>query len=462
MHRLISSFRDPNGFVFSHNNIIYRMISLSGEKDYELLIQSGLYGELTKKKSLLKHEEISNSKLKNILKKIYKEKFYKIIRPEQIPFISYPYEWSFSQLKKAALATLEIQKIALIHGMSLKDCSAYNIQFIKNSPVFIDTLSFEKYKENEPWPAYGQFCRQFLASLVLMNYKDISLNQLLKVNLDGIPLRLTAKLLPLKSFFSFTTLLNIHLHSRAEKVLGSENIKIKKVSKHSLLGIIDSLESAIKSMHIKHMDSEWTKYYNTNEYPMEALNQKIQIVSELLDKINPKTVWDIGANTGVFSRIASKKSDYVISIDIDAYSVEKNYNECIRERTDNVLPLCIDITNPSSGIGWSNLERMSLIQRGPADAVLALALLHHLIVGNNLSFELLAEFFKKICKYLIIEYVPREDPRAKQLMLLRKDIFTDYSENTFKSNFSKYFTIKFRTIINGTDRVIYLMKRKER
>ncbi len=460
MQRLISSFRDPDGFVCTYKDTIYRIVTLSGEKNYEQLMQSGLYKELTDKKLLIQHKELKNIRHDFFLNKIFFENLYKIIQPQQIPFLSYPYEWCFSQLKNAALATLQIQKIALNYGMTLKDCSAYNIQFFNNSPVLIDSLSFEKYIENEPWSAYGQFCRHFLAPLALMKYRDISLNQLLKENLDGISLQLAAKLLPLKSFFSFSIFLNVYLHSKTESRPISKNIKNKKVRKHSLPGIIDSLESGIKSMRIKVIDSEWIDYYNNLEYSDESFNQKKLIVSELLDKIRAKTLWDIGANTGLFSRVASEKGIQVVSIDADAGSVEKNYNECIAQNIKNIIPLCIDINNPSPSIGWNNQERMSLIERGPVDVVLALALIHHLIIGNNLTFELLAGFFNKICKWLIIEYIPKEDSRVKQLLLLRKDIFTDYSENTFKSNFSKYFTIKSRTIVNGTDRVIYLMQRK--
>ena len=464
---IYSSFRDPAGFVFKYNNNLYRQINYQGKDNYDMLMDSGLYNALTKKKLIIPHTEcIINSKKSTFQKTIHsfnnENRPYKIIKPEQIPFISYPYEWCFSQLNKAALTTLEIQKTALDFNMSLKDSSAYNIQFVNNSPVLIDTLSFEKYDDGKPWAAYSQFCRHFLAPLALMNYKNINLNQLLRIYLDGIPLSLCANLLPLRSYMSFSILVNIIFHSKTDKILALKNIRTKKVSKHSLLGLIDSMESSIKKMANKPMKSEWTDYYNNLEYPADSFNQKKKIISDLLDKIKANTLWDIGANTGLFSRIASDKGFQTVSIDSDSYSIEKNYKECINNKSKNILPLCIDINNPSPNIGWNNAERLSLADRGPADVILALALIHHLIIGNNLNFDLIAEFFNKICKWLIIEFVPKEDSQVRQLLFLRKDIFTDYSENKFKSSFSKYFTVKSRTIISGTERVIYLMQRKER
>ncbi len=184
-----ASFRDPSGFLFSRNGALYRQINRVYADDYDHLISSGLYDQLVKSGLLIPHREVSE-------KPVYPELAVKVIQPELVPFISYPYEWSFSQLKDAALATLAIQKRSIKAGMSLKDASAYNIQFINGKPTLIDTLSFEIYKEGKPWDAYRQFCQHFLAPLALMARVDVRLGQLLRVFIDGIPLDLASRLLP--------------------------------------------------------------------------------------------------------------------------------------------------------------------------------------------------------------------------------------------------------------------------
>lgn len=450
------SFRDPSGFLFLKNGSIFRQINLDYKDDYDFFIKSGLYRELVKSGLLISHKEVHIQ---------YKEpnKAYKIIKPEIIDFISYPYEWSFSQLKDAALLTLDIQRKALEFGMSLKDCSAYNIQFKKGRPVFIDTLSFEKHRERKPWSAYRQFCQHFLAPLALMSHKDIRLNQLFRIYIDGIPLDLSASLLPFHFRFVPSLFIHLYLHSKSQKYFSDKKInkKYRKFSKNALLGIIDSLEKAIKKTEWKIKKSEWADYYNFTNYSPGSIKEKGDIVSDFLNTIKPKCVWDFGSNTGLFSRIASNKGILTISFDNDPLCVERNYLECKKNKEENILPLLTDLTNPSPGTGWENNERPSLIERGPADAVLALALIHHLAISGNIPLNKVASFFKKICQYLIIEFVPKSDSQVQKLLSTREDIFTDYTIDNFEKDFANFFQIKNKINIGDSVRVIYLMKKKK-
>ena len=198
-----NSFRDNSGHIFRKNNIVFRQVNGTYKSHYDFLISSGLYQRLTSESLLVAHQEqlIGNFDVdKNV---------YKILKPDHINFISHPYSWSFSMLKDAALLTLKVQKIAIEHGMILKDATAFNVQFIGSKPIFIDTLSFEIYDSSSPWNAYRQFCQHFLAPLALMAYTDISLNKFLINYIDGIPLELTVKLLPFRSRLNIS--LNIHL-----------------------------------------------------------------------------------------------------------------------------------------------------------------------------------------------------------------------------------------------------------
>ncbi len=340
--------------------------------------------------------------------------------------------------------------------MSLKDCSAYNIQFRKGKPILIDTLSFEKYREGQPWAAYQQFCRHFLAPLALMCYKDVRLSQLLRIYLDGIPLDFASSLLPLNTRFKFSLLTHIHLHSKAQESFANKRIsKIKgAMDRISFMGLIDNLLSVIRSLRFKAKNTEWANYYQDTNYSQAGFENKKKIVSDFLDKINAKSVWDLGANRGVFSRIAGNKGIEVISFDNDQSAVEKNYSQCIAANETNILPLFIDLTNPSSGIGWANKERMSLTERGPADAALALALIHHLAISNNLPFKKIAEFFSQICDSLIIEFIPKEDSQVQRLLSSREDIFPDYAQDVFEREFGNNFKIE------ASRRIIYLMNKK--
>jgi ribosomal protein L11 methylase PrmA len=451
-----SSFRDPDGFIFSYNGKLYRCINFSYQQNYEHLIQSGLYDKLVENELLIPHKEVQIPDIETTIN------YYKILEPEVIPFISYPYEWSFSQLKDAALVTLQIQKMALEYGMCLKDASAYNIQFRHGKPILIDILSFEKYQEGKPWVAYKQFCEHFLAPLALMAYKDIRLNQLLKIYIDGIPLNLATKLLPLRSWLRLSLLLHIHLHARSQKYLLNKNISVDKrtFSKKSLLSLIDSLESAISKLKWEPEKTEWSEYYKDTNYSQEAMFHKKKLVDDYIEEAKPNTVWDLGANIGIFSRIASNKGIYTVSFDSDPSVVEKSYLQVKNYKERNILPLCVDLTNPSPSIGWSNKERLSLIERGPCDLALMLGLIHHIAISNNVPLIQIANFLSQICCYLIIEFVPKDDSQVQRLLRFRKDIFQDYDEKNFEIAFLNYFSILKREKIVDSKRTIYLMKNK--
>ena len=449
-----SSFRDRSGFLFYYENEIYRIINFSYKKQYEKFMNSELYQKLEEKNLIITHSEIENLDIDC--------DYYKIIKPEKIPFISYPYEWSFSQLKDAALLTLRIQKAAMKYGMTLKDGSAFNIQFHNGHPIFIDTLSFEIYEEGQIWKPYKQFCQHFLAPLALISKKDVRLNLLSKTFIDGIPIDLAAKLLPKTTFGNFGLMAHIHAHAKSQKHYEDKDAKIKQktLSKRSFEGLIESLKSSIEKMTWNENNTEWGDYYSDTNYTEKSFEEKKQFISLAIDQVKPKLVWDMGANTGVFSRLASTKGIATISYDIDPLAVEKNYLSSSQNSEQNILPLILDLTNPSSGIGWNHNERMSIIQRGPADMVFALALVHHLAISNNVPLNKLAEFFSQISKFLIIEFVPKSDSQVKRLLLTRDDIFENYDEKNFEIEFSKFFKIINSKKILDSERTIYIMENK--
>lgn len=450
---LSSSFRDPNGFVFEEGGALYRKVRVSYSENFKHLTQSGLYITLVGKGLLVPHED-SDIEVDRT------GSTYKILKPARVPFISYPYEWSFSQLKSAAITTLHIQKLALEHDMTLKDASAYNIQFFGIRPSLIDTLSFEIYEEGIPWVAYRQFCQHFLAPLALMAYVDLRLSRLTQSHIDGIPLDLACKLLPKRAMLNGNLLMHLFLHARMQNKFAGENAggQARKLPKGAMLGLIDSLESAINSIQLPKSQSTWSDYYECNSYSLETEQKKLNTVREMLVKTSPKTVFDFGANCGRYSRVAAEIGAMTVSLDMDPLCVQKNYLDARKHEDNRILPLVIDLTAPTPSIGWSNNERASLIERGPCDTGLALALVHHLAIANNVPFQRIAEFFSLLCNHLIIEFVPKTDVQVKRLLASRKDVFNTYTEENFEREFEAFFEIVERTPLEEGGRVLYLMR----
>jgi len=453
---LPSSFRDPSGFLYCQDGDLYRQVNQVYREHYDHLMQSGLYHELVQGKLLIPHQEIflADGVTSN-------PDQYKTLCPETVPFISYPYEWCFSQLKTAALITLGIQRTALKYGMTLKDASAYNIQFIGGQALLIDTLSFEIYREGQPWIAYRQFCQHFLAPLALMAHIDLRLNQLLRIHLDGIPLDLASSVLPWKTYVQFSLLSHIHLHAKSQKQYenaASRPQKDTRLRKTALLGLIDSLETAVRNLRPSVSESAWSSYYSETNYSDEAMKEKIDLVGGMLKTTTPGTVWDLGSNTGQFSRLAAQQGSYTVSFEADPLCVEANYRICKEKDETKVIPLILDLTNPSSNIGWANQERLSLQDRGPADTLLVLALIHHLAIANNVPLERIAGFFQPLCKQLVIEFVPKSDSQVKRLLATREDVFPQYTQAAFEKEFSKFFYIDRAVKIQNTERTLYLMR----
>ncbi len=455
--QLAASFRDPSGFLFrAEDGRLFRQINTLYQAPYEQLMTSGLYEALVKKRLLIPHQEVD-------MEAADPASAFKVIEPERIPFISYPYEWSFSQLKSAALTTLAIQRRAMAFDMSLKDASAFNIQFRGGRPILIDTLSFEPYQEGRPWVAYRQFCQHFLAPLALMAWRDIRLGELFKSYIDGIPLDLASELLPWRSRLSFGILSHIHLHASAQKRYAGRNVKepeaTRPMGRNSFMGIIDSLSQTVKKLSWKAGGTAWAEYEDDNNYTDSAMAQKEALVGQFLMVAKPTVVWDLGANTGRFSRLASQQGIETISFDMDPSAVERNYRRMRQEKDQHLLPLLLDLTNPTPAIGWRNTERDSLVERTTADTVMALALVHHLAITNNLPLDQIAEFLASLGQTLIIEFVPIEDSQVIQLLVAREDIFSDYTQADFEQAFSRYFQIELVTPIPDTLRTLYLMRR---
>ena len=453
--RVGGSFRDPSGYVYRDaKGVLRRQVNRRYAEDFALLTESGLLSRLTDEGVLIRHEPAP-------LECRLTDDAIAVFAPEPVPFFSYPYEWCFEQYRDAALLTLDVQDRALASGMVLKDASAFNVTFLGARPVFVDVLSFERYVEGRPWIAYAQFCRHFLAPLALMSRVDTRLGALMRDYVDGVPLDLAARMLPKHTWLTLGLALHIHLHARAE-TRHSDRVaaqaRPRDLTPRGLRGILSNLRSTIASLRRAAQRSIWRQYAKQKPYTADADKSKSNVVGELLSRIVPKTVWDLGANTGEYAEIAHAQGATVIAFERDGACVEAMYAKW-RSR-HGLTPVCMDLTNPSPALGWGHEERQSLMDRGPVDCVLALALIHHIRIGNNVPMTAIAAFFAAFARHLIIEFVPKDDPMPQTLLLGRADIFDDYTRSEFERVFAERFEVRSRHELPESRRVIYWMERR--
>lgn len=447
-----ASFRDPSGFIYETDGTVYRFVSSVYQPHYDQLQSSGLAEELVKQQLLLPFTELNKNHTG-------RTDWYKTLQPQPVPFISYAWEWSFEQLKDAALTTLSICKTSLKKGMILKDASHTNIQFVDGKAKLIDTLSFEKYEEGESWIAYRQFCECFLNPILLAAHKGTEPHKLFLGYPDGIPSQLTAQLLPLKTRLNPAIYLHVYLHAKLTgKKAVKETATKKTVSLKNIEQIIQSLYDCVENLSLPSKKTTWNNYYDETILSAEYLTEKKKLVSSFLNEMHYDSVIDLGANEGEFSLLC-KKEVLTVSTDFDSSCINSLYVSLKKHKRKNILPLVIDLTFPSPAMGWMNNERPSFFSRKKFDVGLALALIHHLAIAKNISFEQLAFFFASVCNTLIIEFVPKEDPKVKGMLQWRKDIFEEYTEGFFQTAFEKQFILIKKIPIHNSQRVLYFFQK---
>jgi len=452
--RNTSSFRDPSGYVFFENDKVKRIINPIYFEQYKALTYGGFYKTLFDKKYLIPHQEVSKTDSEIT------------IEASKIPFVNYPYEWSFLQYKHAALLTLKIQKLCLENNFILKDASAFNITFHEGKPIFIDTLSFDFYQENNPWLAYKQFIMHFLGPLVLTKYFGQDHLKTLSQNLEGVSLQKLSKLLPFKSYFSPTILTNIHLLAKYDKKYESDKKTVNNnLSKASQIKLLDGLYDFISNLSVNEK-TEWDHYYNQINYDDVAYQFKKEVVKDWFLAIKGESLIDIGGNDGTFSRELKDVAKLIIVADVDPNAVEQNYKQVLKNKEKLILPIVADVLNPSANYGFNNEERFSFIDRIKEinlDGCLALAVIHHITLSGNIPFSLSAQFFSKMAPNLLIEFPTRGDSWVQFLLDSKREFrnhFDFYTEDNFEKEYSVYFEIVNKQKIASSERILYSLKRR--
>jgi hypothetical protein len=455
--RDLGSYRDPGGFVYRRDGVLHRQIGPASIDDWEAFVSSGLASRLVAAGRLIAYETAPITERATAEARA-------VIRPEPIDFISYPYEWTFGELKDAALLTLDAQLEVMASGWTLKDASAYNVQFRDARPVIIDSLSFEPLAEGAPWIAYRQFCELFLAPLALVAFRDARLSRLLRADPDGIPLDLASKLLPWRTRLNFGLLSHLHLHAGAQRRYasrrdGGKAAKAARIDRTRLKALIANLRSTVAGLEWKPTGTEWSDYADHTSYSDPATEDKSRLVGELSRRVPGGRAWDLGANTGRYSRIVAGTGKQVIAFDIDPAAAEQLYRHVRVEDRSAILPLVLDIANPSPGIGWGGEERRSLLERANADLVVAMALIHHLAISRNVPLPMIFGFFADLAPWAIVEFVPKDDPMVQLLLATRRDVFDDYSIDGFRRAAQERFTIVSQEPITESARVLFLLRR---
>ena len=424
------SFRDPKGRIFYYKGKVYRALTHTGTENFNFVKKTGLLERLEKDRKVISSISLNDPQVN----KLFCENI-AIIEHNKIPFISYPYEWSFYFLKAAALLHLDIHLQALESGVTLSDASAYNIQFYGCKPIFIDILSFKKLQNGEPWVAHRQFCEQFLNPLLLKSKLGLNPNAWYRGTQEGISVQDMNRLLPWTKKLDFNTFIHVVAQSMLQK---TEIIPTKDyVNKNDFpidrfYMMLSSLKKWITKLEPSGAKkTEWSNYTTTNNYSDEELSKKSDFIAEFCSNIKPKMLWDLGCNTGHFSKVALKNGAfYSVGFDYDLKALQKAY---ISFANSNILfqPLFFDCTNPSPNQGWNESERKSMSERKNADAILALAFIHHIVIAKNIPLKDAIDWLVNLAPNGVIEFIPKEDEMIKTLLQLRDDIFIDYTEDNF-------------------------------
>ncbi len=461
---LPGSFRDPSGHVYEVDARIFRTVTDYATTDFDFVCSTGLLQKLTLNGLVLPFEKVDQG----VLGPIGKNAGY-VLEAPRIPWISFPYEWPFSSLKAAALLHLEIHATALEHGVTLSDASAYNVQFYGVRPIFIDHLSFRRYKPGEFWTGHRQFCEQFLNPLLLRAFLGIPHNAWYRGSQEGIETEDLCRLLKWRNFFSSNVLSQVLLQSYFQRSARRNIINLKKEHLTESCLPLASLQGLIKKLHrwisrLKPLDTGktiWQNYADFHNYPSKETDLKRQFILDFVRQTQPKLLWDLGCNTGTWGAVALENgAEYVVGFDSDHGALEKTF---ARSHEGKLLlqPLYMDAANPSPNQGWMGRERPSLEARASADAVLALAFVHHLVIARNIPFIQLLNWILDLAPNGVIEFVPKSDSNAQVLLHLREDIFPDYTEECFLSHIAQRAEIiKTKTLPSSGRILVWYARRR--
>jgi SAM-dependent methyltransferase len=457
------SFRDRKSRLFYHDGAVLRGLSPQALEAWEMLSSAKFFSRYTADGYLIptrRAEDMSQ------FDSAITGEWAAVLEHKAVPFISYPYEWCFGMLKDAALLQLDLLLAALEENMILKDSSSFNFQWIGAKPVFIDIPSFEKLDEGEPWAGYRQFCQMFLYPLFLQAYKNIPFQNWLRGNIDGIDPEHFSNLMSLRDFLRPGVFMHVYLQAKLQAKYGSTQKDIKGGLRRSgfhnamIKANATRLQALVRRLNWHRASSKWSDYTRTHSYTDTDFQRKESFVREVVRSKRWNLVWDLGCNVGTFSRIAAENADYVVAMDADHLTIERFYHALKAEGNSSILPLVMNVADPSPNLGWKGAERKALPLRGNPDLLFCLALIHHIVISANIPLSDFVDWLASLGQSLVIELITKEDRMVKTLLRNKEDIYGDYEQVYFERCLSRSYDIKQRERLNSGTRFLYFARKR--
>lgn len=465
-NRLIAeqgSFRDRSNQVFNDGEKIVRGLNDDANSIWLELSREPFFCELVEEGKVVRTESMAE---------IVDKSWAGFLSHERVPFISYAYEWSFGMLRDAALLQLELIERAMESGWAMKDATSYNIQWVGCRPIFIDIPSFERYVVGSPWIGYRQFCMMFLYPLMLQAYKNVDFQSMLRGSLEGIDPAVANKLLFGGAKLRKGVLTHVLLHSKMQSRYSSAELKeardltegsTKGVAQHKkihhskamVLGTIQGLRRTIQALRRAEQETTWGNYDADHSYGEQSYEAKKSFVAKATGTKRRRLVWDLGANTGTFSRICAEGADYVLAVDGDAKAIDRFYAAQKSAERNNILPLIMNLGNVSPGQGWRGQERKAFDTRGKPDLILCLALMHHIVISANIPLREFLSWLRSLDSEIVIEFVSVEDDMSKMLLRNRENQYQELTEAVFEQSIAQMFSIASSEPVKGSHRKLY-------
>ena len=459
------SFRDRNNRVYYVDGAVVRGVSRDALGHWKKVVEEPFFQKLLKQGAVIPTSLLESSAKPAVA--VINEGWAGVLNHSRIPFVTYPYEWTFGMLKDAALLHLDILEQAFEAGWALKDATAYNVQWQGTKPTFIDVTSFEPWKEGEPWVGYRQFCMMFLIPLMLKAYQDIDYLPFLRSNLEGIDPVEAVKFFPGTSLLKKGVFTNIYLHAKMQKAFSDGKPSNKsgwskriRHSKAMVVGTIQGLQRTVAKLRLQNAPTTWGTYDANHSYDDASYQQKKDFIQKHVEKKHWPQVWDIGCNTGTFSRLCSPHADTVLAIDGDSLAIEKLYQRQKLESKSNILPLIMNLANISPSQGWQGRERKSLEQRGTPDFLLCLALIHHMVISANIPIRDFIAWIRGLNGAVILEFVGPEDEMTQHLLKNKVNQYAEYTQGNFESIVEEMFTIGEKIPLKDGSRMLYYLEPK--
>ena len=453
------SFRDRDGRIYRCGERILRGISAGALEDYRKLESKKFFKRFTDAGKLVATKEVPLDEVP--LPDEEKARWAGFLEHERVPVVSYAYEWTFGMLQDAAVLTLDLLEAAIKADMTLKDATPYNVQFVGGKPVFIDIPSFETLEPGSTWSGYRQFCEMFLFPLMLQAYKGVDIQPMMRSSIDGVGIQTMARMFGFWNRFKKGVFSHVWLQAKLDSRYGSTSQDVKSelksagFSKELILANVRKTRKLVQKLSWGGEGSEWGSYEEFHNYSEADHSRKEAYIDDCVRESGARTVWDIGANTGQFSRIASKHAQQVLAMDIDHFAVERMYRRNGAEGVENILPLVQNVCDPSPNWGWRNCERTDLVTRAKPDLVLCLALIHHVVITANVPLDEFIAWLASLTDQLVIEYVSRSDDKVETLLRNKQDKYHDYSRENLEAALAAHFEIRSQLPLESGNRFLY-------